>query len=238
MMKKFQIKTLFAIALGTVLAAAPAAARTGTVIADILNVRSDPSIRSEIIDTLTYGDQVLITYGPDDGWCEIYKNGTCCYVCADYLEGMGGTGSAYGYDDEYDYGDDYGYDNDYGYDDSDDYEDYGDDDYDDADGYDDDDYDYSAGSGTYLGTFTLTAYCDCALCCGTAGNPTASGVMATSGHTVAMGGVPFGTRLLINGHVYTVEDRGTPYGHVDIFFDSHQEASDFGLQYADIYQLD
>ncbi|MBQ1310867.1 MAG: SH3 domain-containing protein, partial [Blautia sp.] len=70
MMKKFQIKTLFAIALGTVLAAAPAAARTGTVIADILNVRSDPSIRSEIIDTLTYGDQVLITYGPDDGWCE------------------------------------------------------------------------------------------------------------------------------------------------------------------------
>ena len=52
-----------------------------------------------------------------------------------------------------------------------------------------------------------------------------------------MGGVPFGTQLLINGVVYTVEDRGTPYGHVDIFFDSHSEALNFGLQYADVYQL-
>ena len=83
----------------------------------------------------------------------------------------------------------------------------------------------------------MTAYCNCAVCCGTAGNPTASGVYPTSGHTVAMGGVDFGTQLLINGHVYTVEDRGTPYGHVDIYFDSHQEALNFGLQYADVYQL-
>ena len=45
----------------------------------------------------------------------------------------------------------------------------------------------------YLGTFTLTAYCNCASCCGTAGNATASGVMPTSGHTVAMGGIDFGT---------------------------------------------
>lgn len=36
-----------------------------------------------------------------------------------------------------------------------------------------------------------------------------------------MGGVPFGTKLLINGNVYTVEDRGTGYGHVDIYMDSH-----------------
>lgn len=34
--------------------------------------------------------------------------------------------------------------------------------------------------------------------------------------------------------VYTVEDRGTPYGHVDIYFNDHQEASDFGVQYADV----
>ena len=89
----------------------------------------------------------------------------------------------------------------------------------------------------YLGTFTLTAYCNCASCCGTAGNATASGVMPTSGHTVAMGGIDFGTKLLINGTVYTVEDRGTPYGHVDIYFDNHQDAVNFGMQYADVYQL-
>ena len=95
----------------------------------------------------------------------------------------------------------------------------------------------STSSGTYLGNFTLTAYCNCEICCGTAGNPTASGVYPTAGHTVAMGGVPFGTQLSINGTVYTVEDRGTPYGHVDIFFNNHSEALAFGLQSADVYQL-
>ena len=78
----------------------------------------------------------------------------------------------------------------------------------------------SSGQGTYLGNFTLTGYCNCAQCCGTAGNATASGVMPSAGHTVAMAGVPFGTQLLINGTVYTVEDLGTPYGHVDIYFGS------------------
>lgn len=95
----------------------------------------------------------------------------------------------------------------------------------------------SSGQGTYLGNFRLTGYCNCAQCCGTAGNATASGTTPVSGHTVAMAGVPFGTQLLINGTVYTVEDLGTPYGHVDIFFDSHQDALNFGSQYADVYQL-
>ena len=95
----------------------------------------------------------------------------------------------------------------------------------------------NSGQGTYLGNFTLTAYCNCAQCCGTAGNATASGAMPTSGHTVAMAGVPFGTQLLINGNVYTVEDLGTPYGHVDIYCDSHSEALSFGLQSAEVYQL-
>ena len=95
----------------------------------------------------------------------------------------------------------------------------------------------SSSQGKYLGNFMLTAYCNCAQCCGTAGNATASGVMPTAGHTVAMAGVPFGTQLLINGTVYTVEDLGTPYGHVDIYCGSHSEALSFGLQYADVYQL-
>ena len=97
--------------------------------------------------------------------------------------------------------------------------------------------DSSSGQGKYLGNFTLTAYCNCAQCCGTAGNLTASGTVPTAGRTVAMAGVPFGTQLLINGNVYTVEDLGTPYGHVDIYCDSHSEALSFGLQSADVYQL-
>lgn len=92
---------------------------------------------------------------------------------------------------------------------------------------------------TYLGKFKLTAYCNCSRCCGQwAGGATASGRMPSAGRTVAMGGVPFGTKLLINGHVYTVDDRGTPYGHVDIYHNSHSEALNFGLRYADVYRVD
>ena len=44
-----------------------------------------------------------------------------------------------------------------------------------------------------------------------------------------------------NKHVFVVdrcvEDLGTPYGHVDIYCSSHSEALSFGLQYADVYQL-
>lgn len=97
----------------------------------------------------------------------------------------------------------------------------------------------SATDGSYLGNFKLTAYCNCSSCCGKwAGGATASGSMPVAGRTVAMGGISFGTKLSINGHVYTVEDRGTPYGHVDIYFDSHSEALNFGLRYADVYMVD
>lgn len=93
-------------------------------------------------------------------------------------------------------------------------------------------------AGTYLGDFTLTAYCNCSKCCGSwSGGGTASGTVPTAGRTVAMGGIPFGTKLLINGNVYTVEDRGTGYGHVDIYMDSHSAALQFGSQKAAVYQL-
>lgn len=97
---------------------------------------------------------------------------------------------------------------------------------------------YDGSDGEYLGNFKLTAYCKCSKCCGKwAGSPTASGVQPTQGRTVAMGGVSFGTKLLINGNVYTVEDRGTPYGHVDIYFNSHSDACNFGRRYADVYRV-
>ena len=50
-----------------------------------------------------------------------------------------------------------------------------------------------------------------------------------------MGGVPLGTKISINGKIYVVEDRGTVYGHVDIFFNSHSAALQFGKKYADVY---
>ena len=116
-------------------------------------------------------------------------------------------------------------------------DDYSEDSYEDTEESESSDQSYTEDSETYLGTFTLTAYCNCAQCCGTAGNLTASGTVPTAGRTVAMAGVPFGTQLLINGTVYTVEDLGTPYGHVDIYCSSHSEALAFGLQSAEVYRL-
>ena len=93
----------------------------------------------------------------------------------------------------------------------------------------------SSSQGTYLGKFTITGYCNCSQCGGQ--GMTASGTVPTAGRTVAMNGIPFGTKLLINGVVYTVEDRGVPYGHVDVYYDTHSQALGNGRYYADVYQL-
>lgn len=94
-------------------------------------------------------------------------------------------------------------------------------------------------NGQYLGKFKLTAYCNCPICCGKwSGGPTASGTEPTQGRTVAIAGLPFGTKLNIGGQVFTVEDRGTPYGHVDVYMNSHDEANVFGVQYADVFLQD
>ena len=56
------------------------------------------------------------------------------------------------------------------------------------------------------------------------------------GRTVATGRqYPFGTRLLINGTIYTVEDRGVPNGCIDILVGSHAEANRRGLFYTNVF---
>ena len=52
-----------------------------------------------------------------------------------------------------------------------------------------------------------------------------------------MNDIPLGTKLMINEKIYTVEDRGTPYGHIDIFRNSHSECYELGVQYADVYLI-
>ena len=86
-----------------------------------------------------------------------------------------------------------------------------------------------------LGTYRITHYCGCANCNGSwAGNPTASGSYPVAGRTIAMADLPFGTKVEINGQIYTVEDRGVPSGCVDIYVDSHSEALNSGMYYAEV----
>lgn len=79
---------------------------------------------------------------------------------------------------------------------------------------------------TSIGTMYITGYDNCVQCCGKwAGGTTASGVMPTVNHTVAMSSdIPFGTRIYIEGlGYYTVEDRGVGRGCVDVFCNNHEE---------------
>ena len=91
-----------------------------------------------------------------------------------------------------------------------------------------------------LGTFKLTAYCNCSICCGVwAGGATASGVMPVANHTIAVDTsvIPFGTQVVINGITYVAEDVGGAINgnRIDIYFDTHQEALNFGVQYAEVF---
>lgn len=96
--------------------------------------------------------------------------------------------------------------------------------------------DVQAGEWESLGTWLCTAYCPGA-CCNSSENAgnTASGAPMVVGRTVAVGHLPFGTRLLIDGHEYVVEDRGVTGKHVDILHESHSAARKFGERYKQVF---
>ena len=90
----------------------------------------------------------------------------------------------------------------------------------------------TATAGTQV--YKITAYCPCAKCCGKTNGITAMGTHATAGRTVAASAkFAFGTKLNINGHVYTVEDRGGAINgnKIDIYVNSHAEALAWGVRY-------
>lgn len=92
-----------------------------------------------------------------------------------------------------------------------------------------------------MGQFKLTAYCPCYECSEGYGRRTATCCYARSGHTIAIDPsvIGYGTKVLINGEVYTAEDCGGGVcgDHIDIFFDTHEEVEEFGVKYENIWIL-
>ncbi|PNP92560.1 hypothetical protein BMT55_08300 [Listeria newyorkensis] len=92
--------------------------------------------------------------------------------------------------------------------------------------------------GESLGKVVTSAYCSCVICTGQwSGGATASGVMPRAKHTIAVDAknpiVPLGTKIVMNNIEYTVEDTGNfaRYGVAfDIYFDTHEEALQWGHQ--------
>ena len=90
----------------------------------------------------------------------------------------------------------------------------------------------------------LTAYCPCEKCCGIWAKNRPNGVVYTASGEVAQEGVtvaadwdvyPAGTVLYIEGMgEYIVQDVGGAVNgnHIDVYFDTHEEAVNFGKQTA------
>lgn len=82
--------------------------------------------------------------------------------------------------------------------------------------------------------YVITAYCPCVKCCGKSNGITASGIKARQGVTVAADkSIPFGTKIYIDGvGERIVQDRGGAIkgNKIDLFFNDHQPALNFGRQ--------
>ena len=101
-----------------------------------------------------------------------------------------------------------------------------------------------------VGVCEITAYCTCVKCCGiwSAEHPsrqgtgyvqkTATGTIPTEGRTVAVDKdvIPLGSIVIIDGVTYIAEHTGNAVkgNVVDIYFDSHEEAVQFGRRTAQV----
>ena len=100
--------------------------------------------------------------------------------------------------------------------------------------------------GDSIGKVWVTAYCPCTICCGPNANGiTASGKKATARHTIAVDAyhpiVPMGTKVIIEGTEYTVEDTGdlNHYGNdFDIFYAKHEDCNQWGRKHVEAFLAD
>lgn len=100
--------------------------------------------------------------------------------------------------------------------------------------------------GEPLGPVVTSGYCSCPVCCGIwSGGPTASGAYPKADHTLAVDAadpfVPIGTKVVMNGVEYVVEDTGAfaSYGvQFDVYYADHAAAAAHGHQTWEAYLAD
>lgn len=94
--------------------------------------------------------------------------------------------------------------------------------------------DTAYGEPLYTIEVNVTHYCACTKCCGSnASGMTASGKQVAQGMVAMSSHYPFGTQIMINGTMYTVEDRGASgiendIHRVDIYVPDHNLALRMG----------
>ena len=107
----------------------------------------------------------------------------------------------------------------------------------------------SAPEKVCLGEYRITAYCACEKCCGEWAKNRPGGIVVGAAGIELVAGVscasplPFGTVVEVEGlGTYIVQDRtaswvAEKYDNkvIDIYFDSHEAACEFGLKFANVY---
>ena len=93
-----------------------------------------------------------------------------------------------------------------------------------------------------LGIFVSTAYCIenySHICNNGDATKTATGTTPTPGRTIAVDPkvIPYGTKVIINGHTYIAEDTGVAIkgNRIDIVFATHKEALEYGKRYVEVF---
>jgi 3D (Asp-Asp-Asp) domain-containing protein len=105
-----------------------------------------------------------------------------------------------------------------------------------------------------LGEFKITAYCSCYICCDEYaqnrpidenGNEIVVGSIGqvlTPEYSIAVDPsvIPYGTVVYFNGNEYIAQDCGGAIkeNRIDLYFDSHQDALEYGVQYHEVFILE
>ena len=92
-----------------------------------------------------------------------------------------------------------------------------------------------------MGEFKLTAYCPCCDCSEGYNRETATQTIAEENRTIAVDPdvINFGSKVMIDGHIYTAEDCGGAVSgdHIDIFMEDHDDVDEFGVQYKEVWVI-
>ena len=95
--------------------------------------------------------------------------------------------------------------------------------------------------GECLGTYKITHYCGGACCNDQWAGVTSTGAPLVEGDTIAVDPtiIPYGTRVIINGHIFTASDCGGAIkgNHIDVFVNDHNRGNNLGVYFTNVYLL-
>ena len=93
--------------------------------------------------------------------------------------------------------------------------------------------------GDSIGEYTIDYYCSCETCRAKASKVKATGTPVVEGQTIAVDPdeIPYGTKVIIDGHVFTAEDYDTAgkEKHISIYVNEHETAQKLNEKKAEVH---